>query len=85
MSYQDLSFEDACEQLVLARREILELQDKIVQIYDDIQRHKKQELKIPFSVPFLYHQVSFLRDNGEYFGNIVIRKNRILRIEATTE
>jgi hypothetical protein len=85
MSYQDLSFEDAVEQLVLARREILELQDRIVQIYDDIQKYRKKETKIPFHVDFLMYQTEFLHENGELFGHIVIKNNKIIRVQAASE
>jgi len=62
-----------------------ELNEVIKKVYEDLINYKNNERKILFNVENLYQQLRFLRYNQEKWGFLVVKSDRLQRIEATTE
>ena len=85
MLNEHLTHEEAITQLNLAKEEITELQLKIQKMQRLFEKYKKQERTIPFNVEFLYYQVKFLLDAGEYYGQIITKDDKITRLKSYYE
>lgn len=61
------------------------LEETIQNVYNEIVEYKNRESKILFNVENLYYQALFLKEAGEKWGYIVIKNDKIQRIQSTEE
>jgi hypothetical protein len=69
----------------LSTEQIKELEQSVKRAYHDLIEYKNEERKILFNVESLYEQINFMRAYQEKWGFIIIKNDKIQRIQATEE
>jgi hypothetical protein len=75
----------AIKELNEARLLNLQLREVILELNKRFKKYTRAERKVSFNIENLYYQLVFLRQNGEHFGKIVIKGDKIIRLEAALE